>query len=806
MSQPSLLARRAGCNAIVALACLVTWAVAPSRAAENPPPTPESEPEIENEVELDLQGPARAVKPEAVEEVVVTAQKRAQDVQDVPISVTALTNDFIQQTGSTSLLQLGRFVPNLSLNQVTDSRSTVIRIRGIGSASSNAGIDPAVGVFLDGIYQGRTGLASSLDLADVERVEVLRGPQGTLFGKNTAAGAISIVTKRPKLNERDAFFETVLGTYADHQIRGTVNIPVVEDRLAVRLTGYWVRGGPFDETWSDGSGRNDTGRSGARLKVLYAPTDDLELLVWADYGTENTACCAPDISSYEGPPNLDVRFRDLARVTGRPLPPLDPFDRMVDANESTTNSTRTISVSSQLDWTVRDHVVTWLSGFRRFDSLSLLDGDFSAYDAVISQTDEQFAQASSELRLTSPSGKRLEWVAGLFFYYQNDDTLGQTGIGPDFLAASALGPIIRSQGGADENGVVSNFDTNTHQTWSYAAFGQATYSLLDSLSLTIGVRLSYERKARVGSQLAGFTAVDAGPFGPDRFADEDFTIFNTSPMASLQWFPTGDIMGFLRVARGFKSGGFNQLRTTGGVDTQFGDEAATDIEAGVRTTWLERMLTLNATAFSTWYNDFQAQAFNGSSFAVTNAGSLRSWGFEADGLVVPHPTTQIGLALGFNPTEYLEFDSAPCTAPQDWVINRDSPLARKPCTQNLAGKTLDNAPRWSASLFGNYERPIGTVPRIDLPVLGYMHADWSYQSEIFLQQDLDTNLVQPGYGQLNLRTGIKSEDGHWELAFGVRNTTNVAYGVVGFDVPIVNGYALINGRPRTFYGSIRYSF
>jgi len=728
-------------------------------------------------------------------------------VQDVPISITALTNEFLQQAGTTNLLEIGRFTPNVSLNQVTDSRSTVIRIRGIGSPSTNAGIDPAVGVFLDGIYQGRTGLASSTDLADVERIEVLRGPQGTLFGKNTAAGALQIITKKPQLNEWDAFLETIMGTYSDYQLRGTVNMPVVNDRLAVRLTGYWVRRDSFDTNWFDGSGRNDANRNGARLKILYTPTDDLELLVWADYSTEQTACCAADISSYQGPPSLDVRFRDLARVTGRPLPPLDPFDRMVDANEPTLNDTRTIGVASQLDWTVRDHVVPWLNAYRQFDSLSLLDGDFSAYQAAIQKTDEQFHQWSSELRLTSPSGKRLEYVAGLYFYYQQDDTKGQTGIGPDWIAASPIiGKAIGAVGAADESGFVSNFDTNTHETWSYAAFGQATYSLLDSLSFTIGLRGTYERKARVGSQVAGFKALDTGPFGPDRFADEDFSIFNLAPMASLQWFPTPDAMGFLRVARGFKSGGFNQLRTTGGVETQFDDESATDLEAGFRSTWLDRMLTLNATGFVTWYNEFQAQAFNGSAFSVTNAGSLRSLGFEADGILVPHPTTQLGVALGFNPTEYLEFENSPCTAEQDWTINKKSPSVRQPCTQNLAGRRLDNAPRWSTSIFANYERPVGTVPRIDLPVLGYFHADYSYQSEIFLQQDLDQNLVQPGFGQLNLRTGLKSEDGHWELAFGVRNATNEGFNVVGFDVPIVNGFAVINGAPRTFYGSIRYRY
>lgn len=780
-----------------------TKSAPPSRAEEAA--TKERE-EIAVDVDLDLTGPARATKPKAIDEVVVTAQKREENVQDVPISITALSETFLEETGTTSLLEIGRFAPNVSINQVTDSRSTAIRIRGIGSSGNNAGIDPAVGVFVDGVYQGRTGLAASLDLADVQRIEILRGPQGTLFGKNTAAGAFSLVTNRPQLDEWSTFIENVNGSYNDHQVRGTVNVPLVEGRIASRLTGYWVKRDGFDTNWYNGEELNDADRNGARLRTLFSLTDDLELLVWGDYGTEQSNCCVGDISSYSGPPSLDVRFPDLAETTGRPLPPLDQFDRMVDADAPSTNDTQLLGAAAELNWNVRDYTVTFINAYRHFDSFSLLDGDFSSYDAVLQMTDETFQQYSSELRLTSPSGERLEWVGGFYFYHQKDDTIGTTGIGPEWQAASALGPIITAEGGADENGYVNNVDTNTHKTWSYALFGQATYSLLDSLSLTIGLRGTYEKKSRVGSQIAGFTLVDAGPFGPDRFADEEFTVFNMSPLASLQYFPTPDAMLFLRFARGFKSGGFNQLRTAGGIDTQFDDEVATDFEAGFRSTWFEQMITLNATAFYTLYDDFQAQAFNGSSFAVTNAGSLRSWGTEVDGVVVPHPSLFLGFGAGFNPTEYEEFDSSPCTAEQDWEVNEDSPLARESCTQDLAGRPLDNAPEWSLTLFANYERELGTIKRFDQPLVGYLRADWSYQSQIFLQQDLDPNLVQPAYNLLNLRTGIRSAEGTWELMFAVQNVTDTNYNVVGIDVPIVNGFTVINGPPRQFLGTIRYRF
>jgi iron complex outermembrane receptor protein len=811
--------RRACCNVFVgiALACVAT----PPRAwAQDRPPGEADEAaseEIAVDVELELTGPARAAAPKAVEEIVVTAQKREQNVQDVPISITALTGDFLQDSGSSSLMDIGQFAPNVSLNTITDSRSTAIRIRGIGNDGVNAGIDPAVGVFLDGIYQGRTGLVTSMDLADIDRIEILRGPQGTLYGKNTAAGAINVVTKRPQVNEWGVFLENVLGNYDTREVRGSINVPMVEDKVATRVTGYWAVRDGFDELWSTGEDRNDADRNGVRVKTLFNLSDDLEMMLWGEYATDQNTCCLPDIIDYEGPPNLDVVFNNrsgrsdvggLAQTTGRPVPPLDPFDRMVDANAASSNDSRLLSIAGELNYHVGDHVLTLLAGYRHFDFSSVLDGDFSSYNAVILTTDETFQQYSGELRLTSPVGERLEYVTGLYFYFQKDETDGQIGIGPDWIDASPFfGAAIGAIGAANDEGFISNYDSNTHKTWSYAFYGQATYSLLEDLKLTTGLRGTYEQKSRVGSQIAGFKAIDAGPFGPDRFADEDFDVFNLSPMGVMQWFPTMDTMVFGKVALGFKSGGYNQLRTLGGANTQFDDEEATDVELGFRSTWFDRMVTLNTTLFHTWYDNFQATIFDGSAFYVTNAGSLRSYGVETDMLVVPHPSLMLGVGVGYNPTVYDEFDDAPCTADQIWRAKGRDPLALSwTCAQDLEGEPVNDAPEWSATVFAQYTRALGTMPALDRPVLGFLRADYTYQDSIYLQQDLDRNLRQPAYNLLNLRTGIKTEDERWEVAFSVRNVTDEGYNVAGFDAPIMSGYVGINGAPRQYLGTIRFRY
>jgi iron complex outermembrane receptor protein len=754
-----------------------------------------------------------------VEEIVVTAQKRAEDIQDVPISITALTSAFIEESGLTNVLDMSQYLPNVQINAVTDARSTAVRIRGIGSDGNNAGIDPSVGVFIDGIFQGRTGAASIVDLADIERIEVLRGPQGTLYGKNTAAGAINVVSKNPVLDQWEGLIEGIAGNYSDKEVRGTINAPLVEEKIALRVSGYWVVHDPFDETLSGGEGRNNGDRNGARVKTLIDITDDLELLVWADYGTEQTTCCAADILTYDGYPNLDVSFRPTPlpltptirlghlERPDRPLPPANPSDRIVDANEPTTNDVTVWGVANELNYDMGDYVLTWLNGYRQFKSFSVLDGDFTSYDAVFQATDEHFQQASSELRLTSPYGEDLEYVVGAYLYWQEDKTVGMTGISRDWLLASpTVGPIFLGSG--DVRGRVVNTDRNTHQTQSYALFGQGTYHFDDQWALTLGLRGTYEIKSRVGSQIAGFTAVDAGPFGPDRFMDESFSVFNLSPMGALQFYPAPDANLFVRVARGFKSGGFNQLRTAGGQNTHFDDEKATDFEAGFRSLWLDGMVTLNATAFYTLYDDFQSQAFDGNSFTVTNAGSLTSYGAETDLLFVPHPIFVFGLGTGYNVAEYDDFPNAPCTAEQAFFERLENGNLAVPtnCTQDLSGRPLDNAPQWTVSSFAQVTYPIGNLPWLEWPTMSFFRAEYSYRDILYLAQDLDTNLLEPPVNLVNLRAGLRTEDESWELTLWVKNLTDATYAVVGFDVPIVSGFAAVNAPPRTFGATLRYRF
>lgn len=751
---------------------------------------------------------------DGVEEITVTATKRAQNIQDVPISITALGSDTIRDAGITQFTELQQFVPNLQIRPVTDTRSTSIRIRGIGSVGTNAGIDPSVGVFIDGVYQGRAGM-SVQDLLDIERVEVLRGPQGTLYGKNTAAGAINVLTKRPSY-EYETFLEGRIGNYNDMQFRGSVNAPIVEDRVAIRLSGYKVRRDGFDINRYNNQRVNDANQYGVRGKIAFDVTDSLSFELAGDFNEQNTVGVVADIIDYKqaGPSLSNVPFNALVAATGIPLAlPADPFDRVVGANVVPKNIVRTGGVALDTNIAVGDHDIRWLNAWRMYTTDSRFDGDFSVYDAVLAFADVDLNQYSSELMITSPQWNRFEYQAGLYLYYMDMETLDRNGWEQGLVNAAALsGPLPALIFPVPTN----NINQNEHETLSAAGYGEGTFSILDQLMLTGGLRVTYEEKWRVGlSQTTPPAAISAPPIlGPTVYRNENRSVTNVQGRVVLRYEPTEDVMIYTSFANGFKSGGFNQLRVAAGTPSEFGDESSLTYELGAKTQWLDRQITANLTLYFTDYDDFQSQSFDGSSITVRNAGRLFSYGFESDVVYTPDwlDNFRVGLQVGLNIAEYDQFTGAENTVPNQVAITTAAVAPAPPppallfcgftnCTQDLSGKVLDNAPRWTTTSFASYELPVA-----QLPVWWFARGDYTYTSEQYLAQDLDPNLLQPGYHLLNLRTGVRADDDLWEFTLWMTNVSNSNYLVMGIDVPIVSGYAGVPGPPRQYGGTVRIRF
>ena len=763
--------------------------------------------------------------PLALEEVIVTANRRVESIQEVPMSVTAFTSQFFKDSGVTNLSGLDQYTPSLKITQGTDSSSQSIRIRGIGSVGTNAGIDPSVGMFIDGVYQGRAGMSIG-DLIDIERVEILRGPQGTLYGKNTAAGAISIITKTPSPEGFESEVELMYNSDQRAEVHAMVNVPFGETGHAMRLTGYGIDGDHLYKNEFTGDSVNNANKWGVKSRVLLdtgAKTDGDglgEFLFTVDYNKEDTDCCALAVIDYEGFSTLSVPATDTPSAAyqqqlglndkGQQIfqytsfedtegfsPPAnaDPFDDDYWFDAPLYNKVEVGGAA--LEWNkdiAGENILTFINAWRHFQSDSAFDGDFTAYDAVRGSQKYNFNQYSSELRITSPGGETLDYQGGLYAFYSDLDSTGK------FSQSSKLTSITPALGPLFPNGTL-NTDNNNYKTTSFAAFGQLIWNISDKFSATFGLRYTYEQKDFNGSQISNPSSAFSIPpiVGPDVYYDETRNDDDFSPTAIARYFFTPDIMTYASISRGFKSGGFNQRRELEGNNGEFDPETATNYEVGWKTSTDDRRLQFNGTFYLVNYDDFQAQSFDGSTFTVTNAGQMQSYGSELDLVFVPVADVVVGTAVGYNKAEYKDFENAQCTVEQavtqyyqrpggpsftSDAVNAQSlpPGVSAVCVQDLKGKPIDNAPEWTVSSYIQYDRDLSD------DLVGTVRLEHSYTDSYYLDQDLDEHLKNDAVDLVNLRFTLSNMDDSWEVAVWGRNLLDEEFYNFGIDIPVVGGF------------------
>lgn len=769
----------------------------------------------------------------ALEEIVVTANRREESLQEVPMSVSAFTGEFFKSSGVTNLAGLEQYTPSLKITPGTDSNSTSIRIRGIGSVGTNVGIDPSVGVFIDGVYQGRAGMSIG-DLMDIERVEVLRGPQGTLYGKNTAAGAISVITLTPVM-EYEGEMEFTYNSDEQAEIRGMVNVPWGDSGHATRFTGYYVDGDHLYENDFNGEDLNDANKWGLKARTLFDTAASMDgdgigdFLVTVDYTKEDTDCCALAVIDYEGFSTINapstnvptqafsdmlvamglppIRYSAFEDTEGFPPPEPDPFD---DDNywidSPVYNEVEFGGVAVEWNYELaNEHTLTFINAWRHYESDSAYDGDFTAYYAVEGTTVIDFDQYSSELRIASPGGETFDYQAGLYAFYSELDSVGTFFQAPP-LTSKLLGFETLFPDGS------LNIDDNNYTTTSYAAFGQVVWNITDDFSATLGLRFTTEEKDREGSQVSegnstGIDTPDIPPVvGPDVFNDNTRSDSDLSPSFNLRYFFTPDWMGYASISRGFKSGGFNQRRELEGSNGEFDEEIATNYEIGWKGSTEDRRLQFNGTFYYVKYDDFQSQTFDGSTLKVTNAGEMESYGTELELVFVPVANMIASTAIGYNKAEYKEFDNAQCTVEQQvtqyYIDNAPGLLfpGASICAQDLAGRPIDNAPEWTVSSFVQYDFDLTE----ELLLIGRL--EHSYIDEFYLDQDLDENLKNDAVDLVNLRLTLTNQSDTWEAAIWTRNLLDEEYFNYGLDIPVLGGYTGVAARGTIYGATLRLRF
>lgn len=720
-------------------------AVAPASAqATVPAPPPETQEQAEDA---------------ALNDIVVTANKRSERLQDVPISVVALTPLVLKETGIVSTVQLQQTVPGISFSPSGEAKLNSFYIRGVGTYALSAALESSVGVTVDGVPLARVG-GSISDLVDVQRVEVLKGPQGMLFGKNATAGLIGVVTQKPELGVSGGQANFTYGSFNELNIDAALNVPI-GDKAAIRLTA-WRFG--HDGFVHDLSGRDysDKNSYGARLGLTFQPTDTLRLTLigQADGRDEhgvaftyreftNTAPFGSVVEAYETSRGIVPSETNLVADPGTTpksfarnyyVTALADLELSGGYTLSSVTSYRNLFTSGQMD--------PWLSNSPLIKITQLTD-------------DERYDQFTQELRIASPTDRPFSFVAGLFYYdFSIHDVQNQAFYGV---------PVPGSSNYPRRNTV-----NNTLR--NIAAFGEVTYRFTPQFRIIAGVRQSNDRvtgnfdRARTGPD-SGVVPATVPIFS---FTPKPINYNATSYRVGAQFDVAPAIMIYGTASRGYKAPGFNltQSLTPGAIvnDARVEAEIVKSYEIGIKSQFFDRRLTINIAAFDSTFSNFQTTVglpVSPPVFVIQNAGALKSTGVEFE--IAARPVN--GLTLGVNgayiDARYTDFNNAACY-PNQPTLPAGSPLQPGFCVggfQTLNDFPLAQSPKWSFNLSARYERALGDGWK------GFVGANYSYRGKTWYEANRNPKEVQDAYGFLNLSAGVGPADGHWSVSVYARNVT-----------------------------------
>ena len=681
-----------------------------------------------------------------VDRIIVTADRRARSLQEVPIAVTALSDQFIRDEGVADLEDLANVTPALSIQRYFKGAPQIF-LRGIGSNERGAGGDPSVGIFIDDVYVGRAASAE-FDYVNIERIEVLRGPQGALYGKNVVGGAINVITQTPSA-DFSSDIEVTIGNYNALHMRGSVNGALRDNVYANLAFGSRRRDGYIENAFT-GTDLNDEDSQTIRGQVLF-DGGDRSLRLSADYNRD--------------------RAGGLGRETEGFLFAAASPDRYVVEQDIDGSEFRDV-------WGVSAHArsdTAWgeflsISAYRAADSDHLFDLDglspattnLSAAQTISEEAD----QFSQEFRLTSTPSERLDTVLGLYYFWEDVDRL--------------TGTIVNGNNGANDQ-------LNT--TNSYAAFGHLSWAFNDRWALALGGRYTFEEKDHQNTRLAlGQELRPTGDPSEIVFAgDVSESWSNFSPQATLEFQATDDLFLFGTVSRGFKSGGFSEQPTTLiAAETPTDQETATNFELGAKSTWFDDRLLLNAALFYIDYEDLQVSQLvpdpnDPNSPGVTvlrNAATATSQGLELEFSATPWENVSVTGHYAYVDATYDEFIDG---AGRD---NSGNQLTRHPKHQGFVAvetwRDLANGDRLSARLSA------------------------SAQSEVFIDPENNPIARLDPFELVNLRLAYEW-DGGPEVALWARNLFDTYYEQHAIDLPANSaGRAAVVGEPLTFGVQLRW--
>ena len=691
------------------------------------------------------------------EQITVTTQKREQTLQEVPLSVSVVQGDFVEDMGLTRFQDLSTTIPNLQIEESLGS--PVIHMRGLGSGAANFAFEQSVGLFVDGVYSGRSHLFES-PLFDIERVEVVRGPQGALFGKNTNAGAISITSRRPT-DEFEALFRAGYEVERNgYNFEGIVSGPI-SDRLRARLAAKVFReGGYVRNLFND---KNEPSEDGYLLRgtVEFDASDTFEAILKVEGGEVDGKGGWFQMTDFGNAPLSDAYKAADPNAEAN----LDGFRSVSTGLDPEFSNTDTFNATLTMNWTIGEHVLTSITSYAEFDYAKNVEFTGTSLGLGQSLVSEDFEQISQELRLASPVGQTVEYIVG-FLYLNTEMTTGQR------TTIRQFGPFSGF-----------SFRDYTQDGETFSVFGSATVNITDDLRITGGLRYSHETKEGHAIHTTGGIVFPTWlPYDLMGRRKEN----SWSPSVNLQYDLNDDITTYFTYARGNKTGGFLSNDSTllfrinqGTNDFEYEDETAESFEVGLKSTLFNGRATLNIALFLSNFDDLQVSAFNGDFFVTGNAAKARVKGVEIEGTALLADTLTLSGGLAYLDANYIDYPGGQCLFGATEADGCD-PVTR---TQNLAGARLNRAPKWDMSFTLDWQQPVANSLQLSAQL------NVTYKSYFFHQPDLDPGDGQEGYVKLNARIALGDLDSRWEFAVVGRNLTDKITKNWSFDTPFFGGGA-----------------
>ena len=706
-----------------------------------------------------LSQPALAQDADAVlEEITVTARRMQESLQDVPSSVSTMSADFVREQRIETVNDVIELSPGATYTSLHKGQHDY-SMRGISSQTEGAAGDSAVVTYVDNVVVGKD-FAKSLKFIDVQQVEILRGPQGTSFGRNASTGLVHIITRRPT-SEFEGLIEATAGNNSLIAFNGVLN-GALSDNVAGRLSVHYDDRDGYTKDLATGRDIDYEQNSTVRGQLLFSPSDDLDVLLKLEWSEDDDGAPirrGPDCTQ----PYLEAPFGDFTE------PSCNPWETIVSDNENLRLERTIVTAAAKIDWDFSDSLhFTSVTGIVDAEMNRFQDIFGTPLDVLLQSNADDASQFSQEFRIdNSAAGKRLSWLAGIYYFADEHDKIGE-----NRDALSYAGPPF-----------ATTTDLRTaNDTTSLGLFGQLSYDVSERANLTFGGRYSSDEKDfEVFHETAGGLGdifVDPAENPVQESTSEKWD--NVTGSISLSYDTSDTVMIYGIVATGYKSGGFNgEPFNAESAVTPYDEETSTNIEAGLKSEWLEKRVRVNASLFHTQYDDLQVADFLPSGTPIiANSGGAKVVGLE--------------LEFSWLVNDYLTLSGSYATLDAELEGDIDG--------TDVDGNRPDNAPEWTATLVANVSVPLSNGSSLSI------RGDYRGRSDVFDGPFEDIDTVRPSASFVNARLAWTSQDDMWQLSLWGKNLTEEEEVLTIGPEVLVSQHPTGYGAPRTYGMTVSRAF